>query len=100
MTKIKDWNAAVQQKRTDCTKLLNRAKRIRGQMEALERAIIDEKNCVEFLHFIVAARGGLNGLMTKVIEDHFRLNVVDRASDFERAKNADEVIEAVQSYLR
>jgi FrmR/RcnR family transcriptional regulator, repressor of rcnA expression len=58
-------------------KLLNRVKRVRGQIEAVERALEEEKGCANVLHLIVAARGALSSLMTEVIEDHIRLHVVD-----------------------
>ena len=81
-------------------KLLNRVRRIRGQIEAVERALDEEKGCADVLHLIVAARGAMNGLMTEVIEDHIRLHVVDPVKGAERTRGAQELIEAVQSYLR
>ena len=42
----------------------------------------------------------MNGLMTEVIEDHIRLHVAEPARDTERARGADELIEAVQAYLK
>ena len=62
-------------------KLLNRVRRVRGQVEAVERALEGEKGCAAVLHLIVAARGAMNSLMTEVIEDHIRLHVVDPAKD-------------------
>ena len=59
------------------TKLLNRVRRIRGQIEALERALDEEKGCSDVLHLAVAARGALNSLVAEVIEDHIRVHVVD-----------------------
>jgi DNA-binding FrmR family transcriptional regulator len=82
------------------TKLLNRVRRIRGQVEAIERALENEEGCAPVLHLIVAARGAINGLMAEVIEDHIRLHVVDPPKDAERSRGAEELIEAVQSYLR
>ncbi len=81
-------------------KLLNRIRRIRGQIEALERALEDEQGCATVLHLIVAARGAMSGLMSEVIEDHIRLHVVDPTKDAERSRGADELIDAVQAYLR
>jgi DNA-binding FrmR family transcriptional regulator len=52
------------------------------------------------LHLIVAARGAMNSLMTEVIEDHIRLHVVDPVKGAERKRGAEELIEAVQSYLK
>ena len=81
-------------------KLLNRVRRIRGQVEALERAIEEEKGCANVLHMIVAARGAMSSLMSEVIEDHIRLHVVDPAKEPERSSGAEELIEAVQAYLK
>jgi len=81
-------------------KLLNRIRRVRGQVEAVERAIEDEQGCANVLHLIVAARGALPGLMSQVIEEHIRLHVVDPARDSERSRGAEELIEAVQAYLK
>lgn len=83
------------------TKLLNRVRRVLGQVEALERAVEEEKGCTYVLHLVVAARGAMNSLMAEIIEDHIRMHVVD--PDHERgarAKGAEELIEIVQAYLR
>ncbi len=80
-------------------KLLHRVRRVRGQIEAVERALEEEKGCATVLHLIAAARGAINGLMTEVIEDHIRLHVVDPGQGDERARGADELIEAMHSYF-
>jgi FrmR/RcnR family transcriptional regulator, repressor of rcnA expression len=90
----------VPQDQREKLKLLNRVRRVRGQVEAVERALEQEQGCAAVLHLIVAARGALNSLMTEVIEDHIRANVVDPARDAERTRGADELIEAVQAYLK
>jgi len=90
----------VSHTKTEKDKLLNRVRRVRGQIEALERALDDEKGCATVLHLIVAARGAMNGLMTEVIEDHIRLHVVEPNKDAERVRGAEELIEAVQAYLK
>jgi FrmR/RcnR family transcriptional regulator, repressor of rcnA expression len=86
--------------KTEKLKLLNRVRRVLGQIEAVERALEEEKGCATVLHLIVAARGAMNSLMTEVIEDHIRLHVVDPAKDAERTRGAEELIEAVQAYLK
>jgi len=70
--------------KSEKTKLMNRIRRVRGQIEAVERAIENEEGCAAVLHLIVAARGAINGLMTEVIEDHIRLHVIDPAKNTER----------------
>ncbi|HUC51177.1 MAG TPA: metal/formaldehyde-sensitive transcriptional repressor [Xanthobacteraceae bacterium] len=86
--------------RREKMKLLNRVRRIRGQVEALERALEAEQGCAAVLHMIVAARGAMSSLMTEVIEDHIRLHVVDPDKGAERSRGAEELIEAVQAYLK
>ena len=63
-------------------------------------ALESEQGCAAVLHLIVAARGAINGLMAEVIEDHIRLHVVDPAKGAERVRGAEELIAAVQSYLK
>ncbi len=85
----------------DKAKLLARVRRIRGQVEALERALEAEEGCTVVLQQIAAARGAMNGLMAEVIEDHVRTHIASPAikSNSDRAKGADELIEVVRSYL-
>lgn len=84
------------------TKLLNRVRRIRGQVEAVERALEGGHGCTEVLQLIAATRGAINGLMAEVIEDHIREHVASPtiASDAERMKGADELVDVVRSYLK
>ncbi len=84
------------------TKLLNRVRRIRGQVEAVERALESESGCTEILQLLAATRGAMNGLMAEVIEDHIREHVAspEIRNDAERAKGADELIDIVRSYLK
>jgi FrmR/RcnR family transcriptional regulator, repressor of frmRAB operon len=83
-------------------KLLNRVRRVRGQIEALERAVDREKGCSEVLHLVVTARGAMNSLMAEIIEDHIRMHVVDpaRERNGDRARGAEELIDVVQAYLK
>jgi DNA-binding FrmR family transcriptional regulator len=90
----------VSHTKSEKVKLLNRVRRVRGQIEAVERALEKEAGCAAVLHLIVAARGAINGLMAEVIEDHIRLHVVDPPKGAERARGAEELIGAVQSYLK
>lgn len=82
-------------------KLLNRVRRIRGQIEAVERALEDEKGCADVLQLIAGVRGAVNGLMAEVIEDHIQLHVADHAlAPRQRNDGAAELIEVVRAYLR
>lgn len=82
--------------------LILRSKRIQGQVDALVRALEDERDCSEVLHIMSAARGAMNSLMSELLEGHVRdhvLNGKQRPSS-KQVKAADEVIEMVKSYLK
>ena len=83
-------------------KLLARVRRIRGQVEALERALVSEAGCEPVMHQIVGIRGAVAGLMAEVVEDHVRTHLVDPQKN-PGALNADaaeQLIDVVHSYLR
>jgi FrmR/RcnR family transcriptional regulator, repressor of frmRAB operon len=82
--------------------LILRAKRIQGQVEALIRALTEERDCSEVLQLMSAARGAMNSLMAELLEGHIRDHVLDgkqKPSSRQRAA-ADEVIDMVKSYLK
>jgi DNA-binding FrmR family transcriptional regulator len=84
------------------TKLVQRVRRITGQLQAVERALDAGQSCADVLQLIAAARGALNGLMSQVLEDHIRLHVADPATDRnrDRALGSEELIDVVRSYFK
>jgi DNA-binding FrmR family transcriptional regulator len=82
--------------------LLLRAKRIRGQVEALVRALDEERDCSEVLQVMSAARGAMNSLMAELLEGHIRSHVLNgkRKPTSQQVVAADEVIDMVKSYLK
>jgi DNA-binding FrmR family transcriptional regulator len=82
--------------------LLARVRRIRGQVEALERALEAERGCAEIMQQIAAVRGAASSLMTEVIEEHVLTHIASPSinSNASRARGADELIEVVRAYLR
>jgi DNA-binding FrmR family transcriptional regulator len=83
-------------------KLIARVRRIRGQVEAVERALVDEKGCYEVLQTVAAARGALNSLVAEMIEDHVRHHVLDpeEKTSSKRARAAEELIDIVRAYVK
>ena len=51
----------------DRQKLLNRVRRIRGQLAAIEKAFGEDQDCSSILQVIAACRGAINGLMAEVL---------------------------------
>jgi DNA-binding FrmR family transcriptional regulator len=83
------------------TKLAQRVARIRGQVEAIARALDEEHECGEVLRLIASARGAMNGLMAEVMEDHIRAHAFGgEAAGSHDSRAADELIDVVRSYLK
>jgi DNA-binding FrmR family transcriptional regulator len=86
----------------DKKELLLRAKRIQGQVEALVRALDEERDCSDILRLMSAARGAMNSLMAELLEGHIRSHVLNgkQKPTSEQTAAADEVIAMVKSYLK
>ena len=83
-------------------KLIWRVRRIRGQVEAVERALNDEQDCSDLLQLITAARGAMSSLIVEVLEGHIREHVLDpkQKPDSEHTAAAEELIDVLRSYLK
>ena len=81
--------------------LLTRVRRIKGQTEALERALDQETDCSAVLQQIAAIRGAVNGLMAEVLEGHLREHLgADDIPPQQRSEDLDQVIAVLKSYLK
>ena len=83
-------------------KLLNRARRIRGQAEAIVRALEEERGCEQVMHLIAGCRGAINGLLAEVVEEHIRTHLVDpdKGPGALNIDAADQLIAVVHSYFK
>ena len=84
------------------SKLLARVRRLKGQVEAIERALEAEVPCAEVLNLTASVRGAVNGLTVELIEDHIREHVSnpDKDDDPERAQGSAELIDVIRTYLK
>jgi DNA-binding FrmR family transcriptional regulator len=83
-------------------KLLNRVRRIIGQVGAIEKALDQESECAEVLHNISVCRGAMDALMAEVIEGHIRYHILgtNRRPTDEQARAADDLVHALRVYLK
>ncbi len=85
-------------------KLIARIRRIRGQIDAIEKALEEEQDCSAILHHIAGCRGAMNGLMFEVVEGHIRSHLLLSGSKPEdaqiREQAAEDLIDLVKSYLK
>jgi DNA-binding FrmR family transcriptional regulator len=83
---------------TDKEKLVARVRRIRGQIEAVERGLNKEQeDCASTLQLLAACRGAINSLMAEVMEDHIREHIGrGRASQ----EVTEDLLAIVRAYLK
>jgi DNA-binding FrmR family transcriptional regulator len=83
-------------------KLLARISRIRGQVNGIERALNEERECGEVLLTLAACRGAMNALMAEILEGHVRLHLLQTNSQKDAAVAAagEELIEVIKRYLK
>ncbi len=83
-------------------KLLARVRRLRGQVEAIERALETEAGCEQVMHLIAGTRGALAGLMAEVVEDHVMTHLVDQQlhpAALDR-NAAGQLLDVIRTYLK
>lgn len=82
-------------------KLVARIKRIRGQVDAIERSLTAEDDCADVLMLLANVRGGINSLMAEVLEDHIRLHITaPEKSSISPEDLAEGLIDLVRAYLK
>jgi DNA-binding FrmR family transcriptional regulator len=86
----------------DMTKLLQRVRRIRGQVEAIERALACEQKCERVLNLVAACRGALSSLMVEIVEDRVRSLATFSNGDRSSLKTRPvrELMGVIRSYLK
>jgi FrmR/RcnR family transcriptional regulator, repressor of frmRAB operon len=84
------------------TRLLQRVSRLRGQVQAIERALEADADCAKVMQLTVSVRGAASSLMAELLEDHIRMHVADPESerDRRRARGAKHLIDVVHAYLK
>lgn len=86
----------------DKKRAVTRLRRIKGQADALERAIEAGADCTPLLQQIVAMRGATNGLMAEVMERHLRKTFGAGADPAVKCQGSDhdDDVEGVMKILR
>ncbi|WP_027340077.1 metal-sensitive transcriptional regulator [Halonatronum saccharophilum] len=75
--------------------LINRLKRIEGQVRGLQRMVDEEKYCVDVLTQIAAVRGALNKVGMRILEKHTHGCVKNAATK----DNGDQIIDELMDVI-
>ena len=81
-------------------KLLQRVRKVRGQLDAVERTLNEDADCGDQLMLLAAVRGGVNALMAEVLETHIRFHLADGAKEQIAPELAEDLIDLVHAYLK
>jgi DNA-binding FrmR family transcriptional regulator len=85
----------------DKQKLVARIRRIRGQVDAIERSLSSRDDCADVLMLLANVRGGINSLMAEVLEDHIRNHMMTTdKSPIAPTELAEDLIDLVRAYLK
>lgn len=91
----------------DKKRAVARLRRIRGQVDGLERAVEAGVDCAPVLQQLAALRGAVNGLMAEILDSHLREEFADgmpgkrdSARNKQRQASIDQVVALVRSYLK
>ena len=77
----------------DKKKALTRIRRVRGQVDGLERALQSDVDCGTVLQQLAAIRGAVNGLMAEVLQTHIQ-------EEFGVSHDAEQSSERVQAMTK
>lgn len=81
-------------------KLLQRVRKLRGQLDAVERTLTEGGDCGDQLMLLAAVRGGVNSLMGEVLETHIRFHLTDGAKEQIAPELGEDLIDLVRAYLK
>jgi DNA-binding FrmR family transcriptional regulator len=82
-------------------KLISRIKRIRGQVDSIERSLTTGDDCADVLMLLANVRGGINSLMAEVLEDHIRHHLLSTERQLTPPHElAEDMIDLVRAYLK
>jgi DNA-binding FrmR family transcriptional regulator len=81
-------------------KLLQRLRKLRGQLDAVERSLNANEECGGQLMLLAAVRGGVNGLMGEILETHIRFHLTDGSKEQIAPELGEDLIDLVRAYLK
>ena len=84
----------------DKDKILLRIKKLKGQLNSIEQALEEDRECFKVLQQISASRGAIQSLMNEVLEDHIKEHLGNHVSDEQREKEIDNITSLLKTYLK
>ena len=76
-----------------------RARRVEGQLKAIERMLADDRDCAEVLMQIISARKGLKALAEKLIHSHLHHCIEDAKNSSDAQQRLHALLEVLERYV-
>lgn len=80
--------------------MLNRLKRIEGQIKGIRRMIEEQKSCAEILTQVAAARAAINKVGVLILEKHSMSCLVDIVSAEDKDKAVRDLAKTIQTFMK
>ena len=85
----------------DNKKIIRRIRRLKGQIEGIERMLEDGSDCYKVLQNVAACKGAFNSLAKELIIEHIEHHLIQNDDATKSIRSASkEVKEIVASYLK
>ncbi|WPJ96498.1 metal/formaldehyde-sensitive transcriptional repressor [Coraliomargarita algicola] len=82
-------------------KLVARVRRLKGQLESVERMLTEQADCYTVLQNVAACRGALNSLTRELIHEHIEHHLLDAEGAPDSVREASKEVQAIiNSYLK
>ncbi|MDQ0352104.1 DNA-binding FrmR family transcriptional regulator [Alkalibacillus filiformis] len=97
---VSDEEPVVPRTNSEKEQMLNRLKRIEGQVRGLQKMIEEDRYCVDVLVQISAVNAALNKVGYSMMERHARMCVHQAAKQGEGDEYMEELMKVVQQYTK
>lgn len=81
-------------------KLILRVRKIKGQLNSIEKALENEKDCFKVLQQISASRGAIQSLLSEVLDGHIKEHLGNHVSEEQREQEIQNLTSLLKTYLK
>lgn len=81
-------------------KIIARVNRIKGQLEAVSKALESEQDEYQVMQLLASCRGALNGLTIEILEGHIREHIVEAKDKKLAGEAGEELIDIIRSFMK
>ncbi len=81
-------------------KILLRIKKIKGQLNSIEKSLEKEIDCFKVLQQISASRGAIQSLLNEVLEGYIKEHLGNAISNEQREQEIANLITILKTYLK